>query len=750
MAKLVNRAKMSVSGAPGTGPITLGTAASGFMSFAVAGVSDGDIIAYVVEDASNTWEIGYGTYSATGPTLTRTTITASSNSNAAINATSAAVVFVAPLAADLQTAAFLPIAAAQSGIAPQVFASAANLLDPRNEASSTGTDTAAIIASGYASSTSFVATAELYDGTAWALGPGALSATRSRTGSAGTQTAALCFGGYNGATPYMSTTDMFDGTTWTTGGSLNVARSFVSGAGLATAALCPGGEIGGGSPITAGVEQYDGSTWSTIASLANARASIVTVGTASAALTAGGIDVTNSNASDVVEEYDGTTWTTQSSMDIPRVYHGGAGTVSAALMAAGMTTGWSALSSSSVYDGTTWTADASMAGNRVFAPGAGVKVAAIYSGGMNASFADSAVTEIYGGYISTPPTSTGQKSQVRFNDYLGQFQGHDGSNWTGLGGGALPVVNNSFVPNGVWSAGATLVYGTVEGAAGGSTTAAWTATGTYSAGDTQNYDGIAWATGGSVNYPRHYAPGCGPLTAGLMVAGIMDPGGYQQYVESYDGTTWTIEANYPDNEYLHSACGSAAGALVTAGAIWGVHSHLYDGATWSSTGSLITARFQAGIAGTPYAAIITGGWDSGASAQTDTTEHFDGSTWSSAAPISSPRGQFGMSGAPAAALASCGLEDSTSTVLSGSEWYDGTTWAANSNTGTARYGNYGVGAGNALSIGGFIGTETSMDEYTQAGLPVPTTGAVGQIRFNNEIGLVEVHNGIEWKKLKFV
>ena len=97
MAKLFNRAKMTTS-TTGTGTITLGSASTGFQSFADAGVSNGDVVQYVIEELSN-FEIGTGTYTASGTTLTRT-VQESSNSDNAISLAGNAVVFISAVASD--------------------------------------------------------------------------------------------------------------------------------------------------------------------------------------------------------------------------------------------------------------------------------------------------------------------------------------------------------------------------------------------------------------------------------------------------------------------------------------------------------------------------------------------------------------------------------------------------------------------------------------------------------------------------
>lgn len=98
MAILVNRAKMTTV-TTGTGNITLGSAVSGYQTFAAAGVTNSNVVSYVIEDGT-AWEIGTGTYTTTGTTLTRT-VTQSSNAGSAITLSGTAVVFVSAVEADI-------------------------------------------------------------------------------------------------------------------------------------------------------------------------------------------------------------------------------------------------------------------------------------------------------------------------------------------------------------------------------------------------------------------------------------------------------------------------------------------------------------------------------------------------------------------------------------------------------------------------------------------------------------------------
>ena len=68
----------------GTGTITLAGASAGYQAFSVIGNANTTYYA-IVENIAGTWEVGIGTYTSSGTTLSRDTVLESSNSGSLVN-----------------------------------------------------------------------------------------------------------------------------------------------------------------------------------------------------------------------------------------------------------------------------------------------------------------------------------------------------------------------------------------------------------------------------------------------------------------------------------------------------------------------------------------------------------------------------------------------------------------------------------------------------------------------------------------
>ena len=82
MALIVKDRVKETTTTTGTGTLTLAGAETGFQAFSVIG--DGNKTFYTITDGTD-WEVGIGTYTSSGTTLSRDTILESSNAGSAVN-----------------------------------------------------------------------------------------------------------------------------------------------------------------------------------------------------------------------------------------------------------------------------------------------------------------------------------------------------------------------------------------------------------------------------------------------------------------------------------------------------------------------------------------------------------------------------------------------------------------------------------------------------------------------------------------
>ena len=244
-----------------------------------------------------------------------------------------------------------------------------------------------------------------------------------------------------------------------------------------------------------------------------------------------------------------------------------------------------------------------------------------------------------------------------------------GTQTAALGFGSSPtppnvLTNNSEEYDGfTWTAGGNMVTGRSRFAGCGVQTLAlgfggFVPPATYSTA-TEEYNGTSWTTGGSMATGRRALAGLGVESAALAIGGFQN-GPALNNVEEYNGSTWTAGGAYPASPGVNdlAACGTESAGLafggdITLQPISAVTSE-YNGSTWTAGGNLTNAKSRLGGCGTQTAALGFGGYNPSVPGSSTSTEKYDGASWTTTGSLNSPLNSFSP-GAAGAGTQSAGL-----------------------------------------------------------------------------------------------
>jgi len=245
--------------------------------------------------------------------------------------------------------------------------------------SAAGTQTDAVNATGATTPGLLTLETETYNGTAWTVSPGTLTAGRSGGGGAGaSSTSALMFGGFIPPSTRADLSETWNGSTWTEGSNLNTGRNDTSGSGIVTAAFCVAGY---GTPGSTGayMETYNGSTWTETNNLNRNASGGVAMGITTAGIYAG----SGTHPKGETETWDGTSWTEVGDLITGRYKGSGCGNSSntANLIFGGGEPVPTAGDLTEAWNGTAWTEVADLSTAVIGNGGCGTTVAGLNMGG---------------------------------------------------------------------------------------------------------------------------------------------------------------------------------------------------------------------------------------------------------------------------------------------------------------------------------------------------------------------------------
>ena len=331
--------------------------------------------------------------------------------------------------------------------------------------------------------------------------------------------------------------------------------------------------------------------------------------------------------------------------------------------------------------------------------------------------------------MSTYKSIFGQKIKKVSSDPSNPIEGQM---WYNSVSGKLKV--RLTVP-GAFASGGALPLAIGRGGRGGTYTAALSHHGSYGPGPQPNdnktfeYDGSSWTAGGNCNQPMRALGSSGSQTSAMAFCGGLNPNNpsfppqASNKTESYNGSSWTNETNYPTTSIGNSGAGVSETSTLSFGGgapppFVSTDTKSYNGSAWTAEPAMNLASYTLGGAGTETAALKAGRYDP-VGPGTNQAEEYDGSSWTNVNTASNSRQNNFATGGPQTAAFSAGGygPGSPQPKIAAAESYDGTSWATMANLSTVgeRSGcSLQTPNANALVFGGGSPYSTSTEEFTAA------------------------------------
>ena len=580
-------------------------------------------------------------------------------------------------------------------------------------ASGTGTQTAGMISAGEPNPVTAV---EQYNGTSWTE-VSEMNTSRDRTAGSGTQSATLIVSGRLDVPDADSAlVESWNGSAWTEVGDVNTARYALAASvgGTYTSTIIFGGAPGSKT----NTESWNGSAWTEVNDLPTGKYALGGAGTLTAALSIGGVTTTNVNT---VESWDGTNWTSSTAKNTTTGYPGSFGSQTAALATGGWPDGSTELTNTESWDGSAWTEVNDMATARAVhaSSGYGSSSTGLVMGGYNSNSGRTTTEEwTFSGLPPSTPAagySDAIIGQMYYNSTTGQFK----------------AIKDGGAPIGTWSSGGNMNNGRAQlGSAALAPLSTGFGFGGFDAGApatrayAESYDGTSWTEGPDMPSTARLAGSYGVSTSALSAGGSTSPSGapLNPGAFEWDGTSWSGGGTM--NNIRRTSTGS--GSSVSAGRIFGggdnpgpaqAFNESYDGTSFTEEADLNTARIGGVGVGTLTAALNIGG-------PVTNVEEWNGSSWTEIADINSVRlGSGGRAGTVNDALSFSSSPSGGAPMFT--EFWNGTSWTEVAELTVARYNMSGGGPSstNALAFGGYgppAPITTATEEWTAGDFDITT------------------------------